>query len=189
MAKTLVVFNMASETTKGEVTLSTNGNGMEKDTCFNILDREIGYNAILRKLWIHVMRAVPLTYHQVLNFPSPIGIMSIRGDLTVAREMNIVSPIGSPMLETPNLEKQESTLRKHPFKGSHVQVTDTPRLPPNNTGTEVVPLLGRKGQVCWRRVGEGERKVRITGVNGFAGADEKEGGEKKRREIGGYFAT
>ncbi|MCD7456466.1 hypothetical protein HAX54_031862 [Datura stramonium] len=77
-AKSLAGFNMASKTTKGEITLSANTEGVERATHFNILDGEISYNVILDRSWIHFMRVVPSNYNHVLKFPMPTGIRQIR---------------------------------------------------------------------------------------------------------------
>ena len=43
-------------------------------TEFCVLDVESPYNAILERLWIHVMRAIPSTQHQLLKYPTPSGM-------------------------------------------------------------------------------------------------------------------
>ncbi|XP_060170780.1 uncharacterized protein LOC132601732 [Lycium barbarum] len=52
-------FNMACETTKGEITLPVNTTGTTQQTKFYVIEGDMGYNALFRRPWIHNMRAVP----------------------------------------------------------------------------------------------------------------------------------
>ncbi|GMN51810.1 hypothetical protein TIFTF001_020957 [Ficus carica] len=45
----------------------------------------MAYNIILSKPWIHVMMAVPSTYHQRIQFPTKWGVRDIRGNQEVAQ--------------------------------------------------------------------------------------------------------
>ncbi|XP_019261952.1 PREDICTED: uncharacterized protein LOC109239814 [Nicotiana attenuata] len=72
--KLLAEFNLASVTTRGEILLPTNDEGVTKMTPFEVVDGDMGYNIILGRPWLHEMRAVPSTYHQLLKFPMREGI-------------------------------------------------------------------------------------------------------------------
>nr|XP_016513853.1 PREDICTED: uncharacterized protein LOC107830738 [Nicotiana tabacum] len=89
--KLLVGFNLASVTTRGEILLSTNAEGVTKITLFEVVDGDMGYNIILGRPWLHEMKAIPSTYHQMLKILTPEGIKQIREDQPAAREMNAVS--------------------------------------------------------------------------------------------------
>ncbi|XP_060195433.1 uncharacterized protein LOC132624713 [Lycium barbarum] len=58
-------FNIACKTTKGEITLPISMAGTTEQTKFYVLEGDMGYNALLGRLWIHLVRAVPSTTHQV----------------------------------------------------------------------------------------------------------------------------
>ncbi|XP_070056468.1 uncharacterized protein [Nicotiana tomentosiformis] len=88
--KLLAGFNLASVTTWGEILLLTNAEGVMKTTLFEVVDGDMGYNIILGRQWLHEMKAVPSTYHQLLTFPTPEGIKQIKGNQLAAREMNAV---------------------------------------------------------------------------------------------------
>lgn len=47
---------------------------------FLVLDNLPVFNIILGRPWIHIMKAVPLTYHQCIRFPGPKGISEVRGN-------------------------------------------------------------------------------------------------------------
>lgn len=54
--------------------LPTHAEGVKKSTLFEVVDGDMGYNLILGKIWIHEMKVVPSTYHQLLKFPTPEGV-------------------------------------------------------------------------------------------------------------------
>ncbi|XP_070036210.1 uncharacterized protein [Nicotiana tomentosiformis] len=61
--KLLNGFNFASVTTRGEILLLTNAEGVMKTTLFEVVDGDKGYNIILGRPWLHDMKVVPSTYH------------------------------------------------------------------------------------------------------------------------------
>ncbi|XP_075101947.1 uncharacterized protein LOC142177366 [Nicotiana tabacum] len=83
-------FNLASVTTRGEILLPTNAEGVMKMTFFEVVNGNIGYNIILGRPWLHEMKAVPSSYHRLLKFPTLEGIKQVRGDQPAAREMNAI---------------------------------------------------------------------------------------------------
>ncbi|XP_060210560.1 uncharacterized protein LOC132637497 [Lycium barbarum] len=87
VARVLSGFTMASETTKGEISLSVNIDGTIQQTVFYVIEGDMKYNALLGRPCIHSMRAVPSTLHQLLKFPTPEGIKTIRAEQPAAREM------------------------------------------------------------------------------------------------------
>ncbi|XP_060182646.1 uncharacterized protein LOC132612577 [Lycium barbarum] len=80
-------FNMACETTKGEITLPINMVGTTQQKKFYVIEGDMGYNALLGRSWIHLVRAVPSTMHQVLKFSTPEGIKTVRSVQQAAKEM------------------------------------------------------------------------------------------------------
>nr|XP_009624138.1 uncharacterized protein LOC104115254 [Nicotiana tomentosiformis] len=87
----LAGFKLASVTTRGEILLLTDAEGVTKTSLFEVVYGDMGYNIILGRPWLHEMKVVPSTYHQLLKFPTPEGIKRIRGDRPAAREMNAIS--------------------------------------------------------------------------------------------------
>ncbi|XP_070046419.1 uncharacterized protein [Nicotiana tomentosiformis] len=84
-------FNVVSVTTWEEILLLTNAERVMKTSLFEVVDGDMGYNIILGRPWLHEMKVVPLTYHQLLKFPKPEEIKQIRGDQPTTREMNVIS--------------------------------------------------------------------------------------------------
>ncbi|GMN61790.1 hypothetical protein TIFTF001_030883 [Ficus carica] len=67
---TLVGFNGESPQTVGKIQLSIFIGGENKLTTFLAMDCPSAYNIILARSWIHLLKAVPSTYHQVNPFPT-----------------------------------------------------------------------------------------------------------------------
>nr|XP_009794827.1 PREDICTED: uncharacterized protein LOC104241578 [Nicotiana sylvestris] len=80
-------FNMTGEVTKGEITLPIDTSGVIQNTEFQVIDGNMRYNALPGRPWIHSMRAVSSTLHQVIKFPTRDGITTIHGEQHVAKEM------------------------------------------------------------------------------------------------------
>ncbi|XP_009763026.1 uncharacterized protein [Nicotiana sylvestris] len=99
--KLLVGFNLASVTTRGEILLPMNAEGITNTTLFEVVGDDIGYYIILDSPWLHEMKAVTSTYHQLLKFLTLERIKQIREDQPTAREMNAVS-ISSSKGKEPN---------------------------------------------------------------------------------------
>ncbi|XP_070026686.1 uncharacterized protein [Nicotiana sylvestris] len=64
-------FNMASKTTKDEIMLPINMARTIQETKFHVIDGDMRYNVLLGRPWIHNMRVLPSTLHQVLKFLTP----------------------------------------------------------------------------------------------------------------------
>ncbi|XP_016451092.1 uncharacterized protein LOC107775822 [Nicotiana tabacum] len=82
----LTCFNNAVERTSGEMTLPVLVGGVTLETTFHIMDQDTAYNAIIGRLWIHIMRAIPSSLYQIIKFPTPCGIFSIRRERRISRE-------------------------------------------------------------------------------------------------------
>ncbi|XP_019233664.1 PREDICTED: uncharacterized protein LOC109214225 [Nicotiana attenuata] len=94
-SKLLAGYNLASVTTRGEILLPMNAEGVMKTTLFEAVDGDMGYNINLGRPWLHEIKVVPSTYHELLKFPTPEGIKQIRGDQPAAKEMNAISASSS----------------------------------------------------------------------------------------------
>ncbi|XP_070036805.1 uncharacterized protein [Nicotiana tomentosiformis] len=86
-------FNIACETTKGEIILPVNVAGTIQETKFHVIEGDMRYNALLRRPWIHNMRAVPSTLHQILKFPTLDGEKTVYAEQHVAKEMFAVDEV------------------------------------------------------------------------------------------------
>ncbi|KAH6761645.1 hypothetical protein C2S52_019078 [Perilla frutescens var. hirtella] len=88
---TLIGFSGEHKTTLGEITLPTYIEGLNLLTKFQVIDAPSAYNVIMGRPWIHELRAVPSTYHQIMKFPTPWGVRSVRGEQISSRECYITT--------------------------------------------------------------------------------------------------
>ncbi|XP_038718291.1 uncharacterized protein LOC120011280 [Tripterygium wilfordii] len=82
----LIGFGGEQKFTEGEIALPVYAGGVNCQTKFLVLDCHSPFNIILGRPWIHEMKAVPSTYHQVVKFPTAAGIKEIYGEQLASRE-------------------------------------------------------------------------------------------------------
>ncbi|XP_019228902.1 PREDICTED: uncharacterized protein LOC109209986 [Nicotiana attenuata] len=90
---------MASETRKKEIILPINMAGTIQDTKFHVIKGDMIYNALLKRPWIHNMREVPSTLHQMIKFLTVDSMKTVYGEQHAATEMFVVdelTPISAP---------------------------------------------------------------------------------------------
>ncbi|KAF8100709.1 hypothetical protein N665_0218s0047 [Sinapis alba] len=87
-SRALTGFNGLSTTLLGTIRLNVFIAGISKFVKFSVIDTETQYNAILGTSWLHLMKAVPSTYHQCVKFPIREGkIFTLNGNQRLARSM------------------------------------------------------------------------------------------------------
>ncbi|XP_060202301.1 uncharacterized protein LOC132630743 [Lycium barbarum] len=104
-------FNKASEITKGEISLLVNIDGTIQQTVFYVIEGKMKYNALRGRPWIHHIRVVLSTLHQMLKFPTPEGINTVLGEQPTIRDMFAVEE-ASFNLKEPVQKAVESTKGK-----------------------------------------------------------------------------
>ena len=82
----LIGFSGEQKSTLGEIIIPVYAKGVNLYTNFLVLDCQSPYNAILGRPWIHELKAVPSTYHQMIKFPTKWGVKEIKGEQRAARE-------------------------------------------------------------------------------------------------------
>ena len=82
----LVGFDDKVVIPKGQISLPVIMGRKEVVVTFTIVSSFSPYTAILERLWIHSMRAVPSTLHINIKFPTEQGVTVIRGDQKAARQ-------------------------------------------------------------------------------------------------------
>lgn len=83
----------------GMVTVQVSAGHIRLDVEFLVVDVPFSYNAIIGRTWIHLMRAIPLTYPQRICFPTLKGTMEISKDHVVSRSCLIVTIKGKARRE------------------------------------------------------------------------------------------
>ncbi|XP_070046586.1 uncharacterized protein [Nicotiana tomentosiformis] len=107
-ARVLNGFNMASETTNGEIILPVNVAGTIQNTKFHVIEGNMRCNALLGRPWIQNMRIVPSTLHQVMKFLTSDGVKTVYGEQHAAKEMFAVEEITL----IPTLSASERPIRR-----------------------------------------------------------------------------
>ncbi|XP_060182135.1 uncharacterized protein LOC132611778 [Lycium barbarum] len=87
----LTGFNNSIERTLDEIILPLVAGGAEPQTIFSIMSSAMAYNMIVGRPWIHAMKAVPSTYHQVIKFPTAWGVGEVRGEQRIFKDCYTVA--------------------------------------------------------------------------------------------------
>ena len=66
-------FNGATIVTLGDVTLPVKAGPITQQVFFLIVEDLVPYNAIMGKAWLHSMKVVPSTYHQMVSYLTNVG--------------------------------------------------------------------------------------------------------------------
>ena len=66
-------FNGATTTTMGDVTLPVKARSVTQRVLFSIVEDLGPYNAIVGQTWLHSMKAMSSTYHQMVNYLTIAG--------------------------------------------------------------------------------------------------------------------
>ena len=85
LGRVLVGFNGTQTTSLGEIVLP-----IAVLVLFIVIDEPSSFNAILGCTWIHAMKALPSSYHQILSFLTPVGQIDIRGDQKATKACYLV---------------------------------------------------------------------------------------------------
>ncbi|XP_028093001.1 uncharacterized protein LOC114293164 [Camellia sinensis] len=84
-AAPLAGFNSQPEWPLGRIVLPVVAGTKTLQIEFLVINTPSPYNAILGRPWIHQMEAVPLTYHQLIRFPTEHGVEQISRDQVVSK--------------------------------------------------------------------------------------------------------
>ncbi|XP_074292892.1 uncharacterized protein LOC141619774 [Silene latifolia] len=76
----LVWFSGETTNSLGEIVIPSYAGGINKQARYLVIDGPSTYNVILGRPWLHLMKAVPSTYHQYVKFPTPWEVETMRGD-------------------------------------------------------------------------------------------------------------
>nr|XP_016498834.1 PREDICTED: uncharacterized protein LOC107817503 [Nicotiana tabacum] len=78
---------------KGRNHLAVNVAETFQDTKFHVIEGAIRYNALIGRPWIHNLRAVSSTLHQMIKFPVEEGVKTVYGEQRVAKEMFAIEEV------------------------------------------------------------------------------------------------
>ena len=82
----LVSFDGRVVIPEGQISLPVNMEGKEVKVTFIVVRPFSPYTEILRRPWIHAMRAIPSTLHVKVKFPTEHRVAVVRGNQQLARQ-------------------------------------------------------------------------------------------------------
>ncbi|XP_034674362.1 uncharacterized protein LOC117905573 [Vitis riparia] len=89
-------FNGSSTTSLGDIVLSVQVDPITLDIQFSVVQDLSPFNVILGRTWLHYMKAIPSTYHQMVSFLTNDGQIDLYGSQLVARQCyQIAREVGS----------------------------------------------------------------------------------------------
>ncbi|KAF8100016.1 hypothetical protein N665_0233s0018 [Sinapis alba] len=84
-SRALTGFNGSSTQLLGTIHLNVFVGGVSKLVKFSVIDTKTQYNAIMGTPWLHMMKAIPSTYHQCVKFPIREGtVFTLKGNQRLA---------------------------------------------------------------------------------------------------------
>nr|CAN79601.1 hypothetical protein VITISV_015421 [Vitis vinifera] len=80
-------FNGSSTTSLGDIILPVQAGLVTLNVQFSVVQELSPFNVILGRTWLHYMKAIPSTYHQMVSFLTNEGQIDLYGSQLVARPM------------------------------------------------------------------------------------------------------
>ena len=78
-------FNGVTTVTMGDIALLVKARPMVQQVLFSVVEDLGPYNSIVGRAWLHKMKDVPLTYHQMINYLINAGKIDLLSSQLVAR--------------------------------------------------------------------------------------------------------
>ena len=79
-------FNEATTVTTGDITLPVKAEPIVQQVLFSVVEDLGPYNAIVGRAWLHAMKIVPSTYHQMINYLTSVGKIDLLSSQLVVRQ-------------------------------------------------------------------------------------------------------
>ena len=79
-------FNGATTVTLGDVMLPVRVGLITQQVLFSVVEDLGHYNSIMGRAWLHSMKAVPSTYHQMVNYLIDVGQVDLLGSQLATRQ-------------------------------------------------------------------------------------------------------
>ena len=76
-SRILSEFNKATTVTMGDIALPVKARPVVQQVLFSIVEDLGPYNAIVDRAWLHAMKVVPSTYHQMINYLTSVGKINL----------------------------------------------------------------------------------------------------------------
>ena len=104
--RTLSGFNGSSTTSLGDVTLLVQAGPVILNVLFFVVEDLSPFNAILGRTWLHGMKAIPSTYHQMVSFITQDGQIDLYGSQLNARQCYQIAREAGPSADREHSPKE-----------------------------------------------------------------------------------
>ena len=101
-------FNGASTTSLGDVILSIQAGPVILNVLFSVVEDLFPFNAILGRMWLHSMKAISSTYHQMVSFITQDGQVDLYGSQLAARQCYQIVRVAGPSIDREHSPKEVS---------------------------------------------------------------------------------
>nr|XP_016436529.1 PREDICTED: uncharacterized protein LOC107762670 [Nicotiana tabacum] len=122
---TLTGFNNAVERTSGEIVLPVLAGGVTLEMTFHVMNQETAYNAIMGRPWIHAIRAIPSSFYQIIKFPTPWEIFSIREAI---KDPDVVQACKAIVEDLDTVQLDNTDSAKKAYIGHNLSEPDMPGI-------------------------------------------------------------
>ena len=79
-------FDGSTKLTVGDIALSVKVGPVTQQVLFSVVKDLDPYNSIMGRTWLHVMKAIPSTYHQTISYLTASGQDDLQGSQLAARQ-------------------------------------------------------------------------------------------------------
>ena len=84
--RVLLGFNGATTLSVRDITFSVKAGPVTQQVLFSVVEDLGPYNPILSRAWLHAMKAIPSTYHQMISYLTESGQVDLQGSQLAARQ-------------------------------------------------------------------------------------------------------
>ena len=86
MAESYLDFNGATTVTMGNIALPVKAGPVVQQVLFSVIEDLGPYNSIVGRAWLHAMKVVPSTYHQMISNLTSTGQIDLLSSQLAARQ-------------------------------------------------------------------------------------------------------
>ena len=109
LRRILFGFNGSSTTSLGDVTLPVQAGPVVLNVLFSVVENLSPFNAILGRTWLHDMKVIPSTYHQMVSFITHDGQTNLYESQLAAQQCYQIAREAGPSADHKHSPKEAST--------------------------------------------------------------------------------
>ena len=84
-------FNETATTSLGDIVLPVQAGPVTLNVQFSVVQDLSPFDVILGRIWLHYMKAIPSTYHQMVSFLTKDGQIDLHGSQLAARQCYLIA--------------------------------------------------------------------------------------------------